>query len=156
MAGWSHRRGQSFGDALWTDHTGYDSNLEPNSARPSLHHLSLCSFVFLQLYHSPFFGDESNKPILLPNEVGMPSLTCRGPWNFGRGNSGMRDWVVVATVQACKGLHPVVIYQGGESPPLSRYLAEAGWAGLVAGDSLYHGLRKDSVATDLRAVSAAP
>ncbi|XP_070341329.1 tuberin isoform X16 [Equus asinus] len=25
-------------------------------------------FVFLQLYHSPFFGDESNKPILLPNE----------------------------------------------------------------------------------------
>ncbi|XP_042096556.1 tuberin isoform X3 [Ovis aries] len=26
------------------------------------------SFVFLQLYHSPFFGDESNKPILLPNE----------------------------------------------------------------------------------------
>uniref|UniRef100_A0A2K6FQJ0 Tuberin n=1 Tax=Propithecus coquereli TaxID=379532 RepID=A0A2K6FQJ0_PROCO len=28
------------------------------------------SFVFLQLYHSPFFGDESNKPILLPNEVG--------------------------------------------------------------------------------------
>lgn len=29
----------------------------------------LCSFVFLQLYHSPFFGDESNKPILLPSEV---------------------------------------------------------------------------------------
>ncbi|XP_037363681.1 tuberin isoform X4 [Talpa occidentalis] len=27
------------------------------------------SFVFLQLYHSPFFGDESNKPILLPNET---------------------------------------------------------------------------------------
>ncbi|XP_055265175.1 tuberin isoform X2 [Moschus berezovskii] len=26
------------------------------------------SFVFLQLYHSPFFGDESNKPVLLPNE----------------------------------------------------------------------------------------
>uniref|UniRef100_A0A8D0NHX3 Tuberin n=1 Tax=Sus scrofa TaxID=9823 RepID=A0A8D0NHX3_PIG len=26
------------------------------------------SFVFLQLYHSPFFGDESNKPILLPSE----------------------------------------------------------------------------------------
>lgn len=32
--------------------------------------LSPRSFVFLQLYHSPFFGDESNKPILLPNEVG--------------------------------------------------------------------------------------
>uniref|UniRef100_A0A287AIE9 Tuberin n=1 Tax=Sus scrofa TaxID=9823 RepID=A0A287AIE9_PIG len=27
------------------------------------------SFVFLQLYHSPFFGDESNKPILLPSEL---------------------------------------------------------------------------------------
>ncbi|XP_027626788.1 tuberin [Tupaia chinensis] len=26
------------------------------------------SFVFLQLYHSPFFGDESNKPVLLPSE----------------------------------------------------------------------------------------
>lgn len=37
----------------------------------------LCSFVFLQLYHSPFFGDESNKPILLPNEVGCPSLCHR-------------------------------------------------------------------------------
>lgn len=38
----------------------------------------LCSFVFLQLYHSPFFGDESNKPILLPNEVGPPSLSTVG------------------------------------------------------------------------------
>ncbi|XP_051825456.1 tuberin isoform X3 [Antechinus flavipes] len=27
------------------------------------------SFVFLQLYHSPFFGDESNKPLLLPPET---------------------------------------------------------------------------------------
>uniref|UniRef100_A0A8C5QM62 TSC complex subunit 2 n=1 Tax=Leptobrachium leishanense TaxID=445787 RepID=A0A8C5QM62_9ANUR len=25
------------------------------------------SFVFLQFYHSPFFGDETNKPILVPN-----------------------------------------------------------------------------------------
>ncbi|XP_072335912.1 tuberin-like [Scyliorhinus torazame] len=25
-----------------------------------------CSFVFLQLYHSPFFGSESNKPLLVP------------------------------------------------------------------------------------------
>lgn len=24
------------------------------------------SFVFLQLYHSPFFGNEANKPLLLP------------------------------------------------------------------------------------------
>lgn len=34
--------------------------------------------MFLQLYHSPFFGDESNKPILLPNEVGG-SPPCRPP-----------------------------------------------------------------------------
>ncbi|KAJ7306100.1 hypothetical protein JRQ81_010466 [Phrynocephalus forsythii] len=27
------------------------------------------SFVFLQLYHSPFFGNESSKPLLLPNET---------------------------------------------------------------------------------------
>ncbi|XP_029802286.1 tuberin [Suricata suricatta] len=36
------------------------------------------SFVFLQLYHSPFFGDESNKPILLPNEVGTQGAP--GAW----------------------------------------------------------------------------
>uniref|UniRef100_A0A673G1W9 Tuberin n=1 Tax=Sinocyclocheilus rhinocerous TaxID=307959 RepID=A0A673G1W9_9TELE len=28
--------------------------------------LSVGSFVFLQLYHSPFFGNEANKPLLLP------------------------------------------------------------------------------------------
>lgn len=28
--------------------------------------LSFLSFVFLQLYHSPFFGNEANKPLLLP------------------------------------------------------------------------------------------
>lgn len=27
---------------------------------------SFLSFVFLQLYHSPFFGNEANKPLLLP------------------------------------------------------------------------------------------
>lgn len=31
--------------------------------------------MFLQLYHSPFFGDESNKPLLLPNEVGKVLLS---------------------------------------------------------------------------------
>lgn len=51
-----------------------------HSARPSPHQLSLCSFVFLQLYHSPFFGDESNKPILLPNEVGMQGPLEPGWW----------------------------------------------------------------------------
>lgn len=43
------------------------------------------SFVFLQLYHSPFFGDESNKPILLPNEVGRSSLPYRAPWSPAAG-----------------------------------------------------------------------
>ncbi|XP_066546134.1 tuberin isoform X3 [Amia ocellicauda] len=38
---------------------GATSNSEKSSG--------LCpSFVFLQLYHSPFFGNESNKPLLLP------------------------------------------------------------------------------------------
>lgn len=45
------------------------------------------SFVFLQLYHSPFFGDENNKPLLLPNEVGkelcksLIFLTSSLSWN---------------------------------------------------------------------------
>ncbi|XP_049993540.1 tuberin isoform X9 [Alexandromys fortis] len=43
--------------------------LSPESkVRPCPDQCLLYSFVFLQLYHSPFFGDESNKPILLPNE----------------------------------------------------------------------------------------
>ena len=41
--------------------------------------------MFLQLYHSPFFGDESNKPILLPNEVGGSSLPRRAPWSPAAG-----------------------------------------------------------------------
>lgn len=70
-------------------------------------HLSLCSFVFLQLYHSPFFGDESNKPILLPNEVGMPFLPCRGSLEPGvRAQWDAQLWVVVALTQACRGLQP--------------------------------------------------
>uniref|UniRef100_A0A452VB59 Tuberin n=1 Tax=Ursus maritimus TaxID=29073 RepID=A0A452VB59_URSMA len=43
-----------------------------NTEKPS--RLSPRSFVFLQLYHSPFFGDESNKPILLPNERSVQLL----------------------------------------------------------------------------------
>uniref|UniRef100_A0AAR2K774 Tuberin n=1 Tax=Pygocentrus nattereri TaxID=42514 RepID=A0AAR2K774_PYGNA len=36
------------------------------------------SFVFLQLYHSPFFGNEANKPLLLPkSEVSSQSLIDR-------------------------------------------------------------------------------
>lgn len=35
--------------------------------QPCLNSCSVsCSFVFLQLYHSPFFGNEANKPLLLP------------------------------------------------------------------------------------------
>lgn len=55
--------------------------------------VSLCSFVFLQLYHSPFFGDESNKPILLPNEVGVPSGPYRVPLEPGRRQWGaLGEW----------------------------------------------------------------
>ncbi|NWY67574.1 TSC2 protein, partial [Erithacus rubecula] len=77
-----------------TDGTGGDWGENPHFTRDKTHcfvllpaHLSLevlgCleagyfsfslplsfSFVFLQLYHSPFFGDENNKPLLLPNET---------------------------------------------------------------------------------------
>lgn len=41
--------------------------------------------MFLQLYHSPFFGDESNKPILLPNEVRVLSVRCGVPPEPGWG-----------------------------------------------------------------------
>lgn len=69
----------------------------PCSAPLNPHHRSLCSFVFLQLYHSPFFGDESNKPILLPNEVGMPFLPFRGSLEPGvRAQWDAQLWVVVA------------------------------------------------------------
>uniref|UniRef100_A0A671KGM7 Tuberin-like n=1 Tax=Sinocyclocheilus anshuiensis TaxID=1608454 RepID=A0A671KGM7_9TELE len=38
--------------------------------------LSVGSFVFLQLYHSPFFGNEANKPLLLPkSQVRRPHLS---------------------------------------------------------------------------------
>lgn len=50
----------------------------------------LSSFVFLQLYHSPFFGDESNKPILLPNEVGLPSVSTVGWVTRGSSSCGSR------------------------------------------------------------------
>lgn len=33
-----------------------------------------CSFVFLQLYHSPFFGNEANKPLLLPKTQVSPLI----------------------------------------------------------------------------------
>lgn len=54
--------------------------LDPDilQVRPCPDQCLLYSFVFLQLYHSPFFGDESNKPILLPNEVGLPSVSTVG------------------------------------------------------------------------------
>lgn len=81
-------------------------------ARP--HQLSLRSFVFLQLYHSPFFGDESNKPILLPNEVGMLSLPCEGPW--GRWGAQWDAWLwVVVAVALSSQWQPVVICQGREA-----------------------------------------
>lgn len=91
--------------------------------------------MFLQLYHSPFFGDESNKPILLPNEVGMPSFPCRGPLEPGVGTVGCQLWVWWPQPRLAEGYslsylwQPLVIYLGGESPPLGRHLAEAGGRG---------------------------
>ncbi|XP_034781714.2 tuberin-like [Acipenser ruthenus] len=45
------------------DHDSYHRGAASNSEKMS--GISP-SFVFLQLYHSPFFGNESNKPLLLP------------------------------------------------------------------------------------------
>ncbi|XP_061888492.1 tuberin isoform X2 [Entelurus aequoreus] len=47
-----------------TDRDSYHSRLGPSNAEKTSG-LSP-SFVFLQLYHSPFFGNEANKPLLLP------------------------------------------------------------------------------------------
>uniref|UniRef100_A0A671KGG5 Tuberin-like n=1 Tax=Sinocyclocheilus anshuiensis TaxID=1608454 RepID=A0A671KGG5_9TELE len=48
---------------------GGPSNIEKSSGLSP-------SFVFLQLYHSPFFGNEANKPLLLPkSQVRRPHLS---------------------------------------------------------------------------------
>ncbi|XP_068448418.1 tuberin isoform X1 [Clinocottus analis] len=47
-----------------TDRDSYHSRPGPSNAE-KISGLSP-SFVFLQLYHSPFFGNEANKPLLLP------------------------------------------------------------------------------------------
>uniref|UniRef100_A0A672H7J8 Tuberin n=1 Tax=Salarias fasciatus TaxID=181472 RepID=A0A672H7J8_SALFA len=59
-----------------TDRDSYHSRPGPSNTE-KLSGLSP-SFVFLQLYHSPFFGNEANKPLLLPktqvnNEVAILS-----------------------------------------------------------------------------------
>ncbi|XP_049577769.1 tuberin isoform X2 [Syngnathus scovelli] len=47
-----------------TERDSYHSRPGPSNAEKTS---GLCpSFVFLQLYHSPFFGNEANKPLLLP------------------------------------------------------------------------------------------
>ncbi|KAM9819610.1 tuberin isoform 1-T1 [Syngnathus typhle] len=47
-----------------TERDSYHSRPGPSNAEKMS---GLCpSFVFLQLYHSPFFGNEANKPLLLP------------------------------------------------------------------------------------------
>lgn len=113
------RRGGWF---LWSRGFGPRTPRLGRAREPRLH--GLCSFVFLQLYHSPFFGDESNKPILLPSEVGLPSLLLGLP-NGGPG----------AGVTCLRG----------ERPLLGRHLAGL-MAGLEAGDGLCPGLRPGSVA----------
>lgn len=118
--------------------------------------------MFLQLYHSPFFGDESNKPILLPNEVACLLSPAEAPWSLGGGHSGMPWlWAVVAVAQACRGLQPqllvaaCVVYRGKESPPPTGI-----WWGLV-GQGWWQRTASTlgserSVATVLRAIGAAP
>lgn len=65
--------------------------------------LLLLSFVFLQLYHSPFFGDESNKPILLPNEVGT-STSLTGACGVGAGLA-KRGRLAAGLASACSQTH---------------------------------------------------
>ncbi|KAM6939958.1 LOW QUALITY PROTEIN: tuberin [Xenentodon cancila] len=48
-----------------TERDSYHSRPGPSSNTEKISGLSP-SFVFLQLYHSPFFGNEANKPLLLP------------------------------------------------------------------------------------------
>ncbi|XP_077574317.1 tuberin isoform X4 [Stigmatopora nigra] len=48
-----------------TERDSYQSRSGPSSNTEKMAGLSP-SFVFLQLYHSPFFGNEANKPLLLP------------------------------------------------------------------------------------------
>ena len=76
------------------------------------------------------------------------------PGSWAQGSVG---WPALGSGSNSPGLwQPALISLGGESPPLGRHLAEAGRAGLVAGDSHCPRLRQGSVATVLRAVSAAP
>lgn len=106
--------------------------------RPCPDQCFLSSFVFLQLYHSPFFGDESNKPILLPNEVGLPSVSTVGWVTRGSSSCGSRlcsIWV-----------ESIILGTG------------ALLSGLVAGGRVVSALNSHRlcVTTVLRAVSAAP
>uniref|UniRef100_A0A8C7KU34 Tuberin n=1 Tax=Oncorhynchus kisutch TaxID=8019 RepID=A0A8C7KU34_ONCKI len=66
----SSRRERIGGDAYHTTRPGPTNTEKTSGLSPS--------FVFLQLYHSPFFGNEANKPLLLPksqvfNEVSILS-----------------------------------------------------------------------------------
>uniref|UniRef100_A0A8C7KXH5 Tuberin n=1 Tax=Oncorhynchus kisutch TaxID=8019 RepID=A0A8C7KXH5_ONCKI len=54
----SSRRERIGGDAYHTTRPGPTNTEKTSGLSPS--------FVFLQLYHSPFFGNEANKPLLLP------------------------------------------------------------------------------------------
>ncbi|KAK6300831.1 hypothetical protein J4Q44_G00289290 [Coregonus suidteri] len=54
----SSRRERTGGDVYHTTRPGPTNTEKTSGLSPS--------FVFLQLYHSPFFGNEANKPLLLP------------------------------------------------------------------------------------------
>lgn len=106
--------------------------------RPCPDQCLLYSFVFLQLYHSPFFGDESNKPILLPNEVGLPSVSTVGWVTRGSSPCGSR---------LCSMWVESIVLGAG-----------ALLSGLVAGGRVVSVLNSHRlcVTTVLRAVGAAP
>uniref|UniRef100_A0AAY4E9W0 Tuberin n=1 Tax=Denticeps clupeoides TaxID=299321 RepID=A0AAY4E9W0_9TELE len=63
-----------------TDRDSYQSRPGPSNSEKN-NGLSP-SFVFLQLYHSPFFGNEANKPLLLPkSQVSVKVLDQMPPYD---------------------------------------------------------------------------
>uniref|UniRef100_A0A8C7L5F6 Tuberin n=1 Tax=Oncorhynchus kisutch TaxID=8019 RepID=A0A8C7L5F6_ONCKI len=70
----SSRRERIGGDAYHTTRPGPTNTEKTSGLSPS--------FVFLQLYHSPFFGNEANKPLLLPkSQVSVCVLDQMPPYD---------------------------------------------------------------------------
>uniref|UniRef100_A0A8K9V3P2 Tuberin n=1 Tax=Oncorhynchus mykiss TaxID=8022 RepID=A0A8K9V3P2_ONCMY len=70
----SSRRERIGGDTYHTTRPGPTNTEKTSGLSPS--------FVFLQLYHSPFFGNEANKPLLLPkSQVSVCVLDQMPPYD---------------------------------------------------------------------------